>query len=71
MLGINSQHERKRVDEPGADPGIFGGKRGDSIPRQESEGDLQLGQADVDPGPGSPIEVDSLWKDAVDTMRVY
>jgi hypothetical protein len=31
MLGIDRQHGRSKVDEPGGDPGIFGGKRGDPI----------------------------------------
>jgi hypothetical protein len=31
MLGIDRQHGTSKADEPGADPGILGGKRGDPI----------------------------------------
>ncbi len=31
MLGIDRQHGRGKGAEPGGDPGIFGGERGNSI----------------------------------------
>jgi ribosomal protein L2 len=31
MLGVDHQHGGEKAHEPGADPGVPGGKRGDSI----------------------------------------
>src|SRR5438477_3509071 len=47
MLGIDHQHGRYRSGEPGADPGVFGGERGDSIRGAAAWGGLRVGGADA------------------------
>src|SRR3982074_2632360 len=42
------QHGTRKADEPGGDPGIFGGKRGGALCTRKSEGGLLLGKADFE-----------------------
>src|ERR1700732_5372322 len=49
MLGIDHQYGRRRRTEPGADAGLGGGQRRDTVPLPGPGGVVRVGEPDVAP----------------------